>query len=85
MKVLFLGDVVGQTGCVAIKNLLNIIKNENIDFSVVNGENAADDGVGITQNVLTSFVSGVDGQVETTYGIKKKLTNLLKRTRLLHR
>ena len=53
MRILFLGDVVGQTGCLAIKKKLqNIIINENIDFSVVNGENAANDGVGITENVI---------------------------------
>ena len=37
MKILFLGDVVGQTGCYAIKkNLQNIIKENNIDFTIVN-------------------------------------------------
>ena len=62
MRILFLGDVVGQTGCIAIKeNLQKIIKEENIDFTIVNGENAADDGVGITQNNLEEFLScGVD-------------------------
>ena len=62
MRILFLGDVVGQTGCLAIKeNLQNIIINENIDFTVVNGENAADEGVGITENVIDEFLScGVD-------------------------
>tara|TARA_Y100000590_G_scaffold323016_1_gene365831 strand:- start:38 stop:844 length:807 start_codon:yes stop_codon:yes gene_type:complete len=62
MKILFLGDVVGQTGCSAIKqNLQKIIKEENIDFTVVNGENAADEGVGITQNIIDEFLSsGVD-------------------------
>tara|TARA_B100001121_G_scaffold268056_1_gene251714 strand:- start:386 stop:1192 length:807 start_codon:yes stop_codon:yes gene_type:complete len=62
MKILFLGDVVGQTGCNAIKkNLQKIIKQENIDFTIVNGENAADEGAGITQNILEEFLScGVD-------------------------
>ena len=62
MRILFLGDVVGQAGCNALKqNLPNIIKKENIDFTVVNGENAADDGVGITQNIFDEFLScGVD-------------------------
>ena len=62
MKILFLGDVVGQSGCNAIKkNLQNIIKKENIDFTIVNGENAADQGVGITQNIFDEFLScGVD-------------------------
>ena len=62
MKILFLGDVVGQSGCVAIKqNLQKIIKNENIDFTIINGENAANEGVGITQNIFEEFLScGVD-------------------------
>ncbi len=62
MRILFLGDVVGQTGCNAIKqNLQKIIKEENIDFTIVNGENAADEGVGITQNIFDEFLSsGVD-------------------------
>jgi len=62
MKVLFLGDIVGVSGCNAIKqHLRNIIRNENIDFTIVNGENAASDGVGITQNIFDEFLScGVD-------------------------
>ena len=56
MRILFLGDVVGQAGCNAIKqNLQKIIKEENIDFTIVNGENAANEGVGITQNILMNF------------------------------
>ena len=62
MRLLFLGDVVGQSGCNAIKqNLKKIIEDENIDFTIVNGENAANDGVGITQNIVDEFLScGVD-------------------------
>ena len=37
-----------------------IIEN-NIDFTIVNGENAANEGVGITQNIVDEFLScGVD-------------------------
>ena len=62
MRILFLGDVVGQTGCNAIKqNLKSIIKYESIDFTIVNGENAAIEGVGITENIINEFLScGVD-------------------------
>ncbi len=62
MRILFLGDIVGPAGCNAIKkNLKNIIKVENIDFTIANGENAADEGVGITQNILDEFLScGID-------------------------
>ncbi len=62
MRILFLGDVVGQSGCNAIKhNLKNIITKEMIDFTIVNGENAAIEGVGITENIVEEFLScGVD-------------------------
>ena len=58
MKILFLGDIVGNSGCQAIKdNLPSIIKNKKIDFVVVNGENAADPGVGITKKNVEEFLS----------------------------
>ena len=77
MKILFLGDVVGQTGCDAIKaNLQKIIKKENIDFTIVNGENAADEGVGITQNILDEFLScGVDVVTSGNHIWDQKETN----------
>ena len=47
MKILFLGDVVGISGrSMVLNNLLKKIKDKKIDFVVVNGENAADSGVG---------------------------------------
>ena len=62
MRILFLGDIVGPADFNDIKkNLKNIIKDENIDFTIANGENAADEGVGITQNILDEFLScGID-------------------------
>ena len=62
MRIFFLGDIVGQSGCTAIKkHLPNIIKEKKIDFVVVNGENAADQGVGITEEIAKSlFNCGVD-------------------------
>tara|TARA_B110000263_G_C15238929_1_gene478397 strand:+ start:429 stop:1235 length:807 start_codon:yes stop_codon:yes gene_type:complete len=62
MKILFLGDVVGPSGCEGIKNLLPEIINKNkINFVVVNGENAADEGVGITEKIANDFFnSGVN-------------------------
>ncbi len=62
MKIFFLGDIVGKAGCDAIKNNLSkiIIKNK-IDFVVVNGENAADNGFGITENIVNELLlCGVD-------------------------
>ena len=57
-----MGDIVGKTGCEAIKeNLPKIILEKKIDFCIVNGENAADQGVGITEKISNDLFSyGVD-------------------------
>jgi len=62
MRLLILGDVMGLSGRNALKNKLpNIIEKNKIDFVIVNGENAADDGRGITQSIAEEFFSkGVD-------------------------
>ena len=56
MKILFLGDVVGVAGCSKLtRNLLGEIKSKNIDFVIVNGENAASQGVGLTKEICKDF------------------------------
>ena len=52
MRVLFLGDIVGNPGRNAITRELKdqILKND-IEFVIANGENAADEGVGITKKI----------------------------------
>jgi metallophosphoesterase (TIGR00282 family) len=62
MKILFLGDVVGISGCSKLmNNLVNEIKSKNIDFVIVNGENAASQGVGLTKEICHDFFNcGVD-------------------------
>ena len=62
MKILVLGDVVGLSGRKALKkNLSKIIKENKINFSIINGENAADDGKGITREIAEEFFSlGID-------------------------
>ena len=62
MRIIFLGDVVGKSGCSAIKKYLkNIINEKKIDFVILNGENAADQGVGITEKISNEIFScGVD-------------------------
>ena len=62
MKLLVLGDVMGASGRNALKDKLHkIIEKNKIDFVIVNGENAADDGRGITQTIAEEFFSqGVD-------------------------
>ena len=62
MKILILGDVMGSSGRAAIKkNLTKIINDFSINFTILNGENAADDGKGITNLIAQEFFSnGVD-------------------------
>ena len=93
MKIFFLGDIVGKSGrLTVIKNLKDIVKREKIDFVIVNGENAADQGVGITEAISNDlFNSGVDvittgnhvwDQKETTNHIERE-TRLLRPENLL--
>ena len=62
MKILFLADVIGPSGCKSVKNYLPQIRKKNkIDFVIVNGENAADSGVGITNKIAEDlFNAGAD-------------------------
>ncbi len=62
MKILVLGDVMGPSGRNALKkNLSKILEKNKIDFSVINGENAANDGKGITKEIAEEFFSlGID-------------------------
>lgn len=62
MNLLFIGDVVGKAGCDAIrKNIYNIKKENNIDVTIINGENSAI-GNGITHesaNILFRYGADV--------------------------
>ena len=62
MRILFLGDVVGSSGCSKlVENLPSQKKQREIDFVIVNGENADKSGVGLTQKICEKFFSsGVD-------------------------
>ena len=62
MRILFLGDVVGISGCSKLmNNLKDEIKLKKIDFVIVNGENAAAQGVGLTKEICLDFFNcGVD-------------------------
>ena len=52
----------GPSGRKAIKkNLSKIIKDNKINFTIINGENAADDGRGITRSIAEEFfLHGID-------------------------
>ena len=62
IRILVLGDVMGIAGRKALKkNLSRIISENKINFSIINGENAADDGKGITKKIAEDFFSeGID-------------------------
>lgn len=56
MKILAVGDIVGKTGINKLKECLpNLIKKHEIDFVIVNGENAAD-GMGLTQKLYKDIL-----------------------------
>ena len=62
MKILILGDIMGASGRNALnKNLSKLIHSNEINFVIVNGENSADDGRGITKEIAEEFFKiGVD-------------------------
>ena len=62
MNILLLGDIVGPSGRTSvISQLPKLIREKKLDFVVVNGENSADPGVGITQKISEQlFDVGVD-------------------------
>jgi len=61
MRILFIGDIVGEPGRRAMKELLpKIVKRESIDFVIANGENTAG-GSGITPMIVDELLGyGVD-------------------------
>ena len=62
MRILLLGDVCGPAGMKVIKTKLKeLIEEKKIDFTIVNGENAAENGKGITKKNFKDLIdSGVD-------------------------
>ena len=73
MKLLFVGDVVGESGCELLgKQLYKIKKEYGIDITVVNGENSAK-GNGITPHSAQSLFSmGVDVITTGNHCFKRK-------------
>ena len=87
MKILFLGDIVGNSGCEAVKKYLpKKIEENKIDFVIVNGENAAKEGVGITEKI-TKNLFDCGGDVITTgnhvWDQKETAVHIEKENRLL--
>ena len=56
IKVLLIGDIVGKPGRSVVKELLGgFVSENNIEFVIANGENAAQ-GSGITENLFKEIV-----------------------------
>jgi metallophosphoesterase (TIGR00282 family) len=62
ITVLFVADVVGQAGCeILIKKVPELKEDYSVDFIIANGENANNNGKGITLNIAKRFFeAGVD-------------------------
>lgn len=56
MKILAIGDIVGRVGINKLKECLpKIVKENDVDFVVVNGENAAE-GMGLTEKMYRDIL-----------------------------
>lgn len=85
MRILAIGDIVGEPGIRKVKSTLKkIIEDKKIDFVIINGENAAD-GMGITEKIFKDLLNA-GGNVITmgnhTWG-KKDIFNIVDDKRLL--
>ena len=85
MKVLLIGDIVGTGGVNKVKEILpDLIKNQNIDFVIANGENSSD-GMGMTSKIFKELlISGVNVVTmgNHTWG-KKDIFNIIDNKKLL--
>ncbi len=73
MKILMIGDIVGEPGRQAVRKIIPVLKRtEGIDFIIANGENAAG-GSGITPLIFNELISsGVDVVSSGDHIFKKK-------------
>lgn len=57
IRVLFIGDVVGEPGQEVIaRHLPELRRKHAIDMTILNGENSSNQGRGITQKLLKLFI-----------------------------
>lgn len=73
MRVLFIGDIIGEPGRQAVAHSLPRIKNEYaLDFVIANGENSAG-GIGVTRDTAQNLLhSGVDAITLGNHAWSKK-------------
>jgi hypothetical protein len=85
MKILAVGDLVGEAGQKKAKDIIEKLKKEEtIDFIIVNGENVAE-GMGITQKNLNSII-GMGANVVTLGNhtwAKKDIFNFINHEKLI--
>lgn len=85
MKILLIGDIVGNSGVKKVKETINKIKEkEDIDFIIANAENSAD-GMGITTQIyknLMLYGVNVITMGNHTWG-KKDIFSFVEETNLL--
>jgi calcineurin-like phosphoesterase len=56
MRILFIGDVVGKAGMSALSSFLPPLRSRwSVDVTIVNGENSADGGFGITRDTYKAI------------------------------
>ena len=57
MKILTIGDIIGEPGMKKTREILpKLVKENNINFIIANGENTAD-GMGITENIFKELLA----------------------------
>jgi len=79
MNILFIGDIIGNSGVKKVVEILPTFKKEkNIDFVIANGENSAE-GMGITAKIFKDLIAcgvNVITMGNHTWG-KKEIFNLI--------
>lgn len=73
MKVLFIGDVVGENGINLLKKAMPVLKSTHQpDIIIVNGENSHKTGTGITENEMrTLFSLGADAITGGNHSLRR--------------
>ncbi len=73
MKILFIGDIVGDTGIDILKGKLSKIKRDNnVDFCIANAENAHSSGVGLNyETAQILFSIGIDALTGGNHSLRR--------------
>ncbi len=76
MRVLALGDVVGQAGCDMVRrHLPRLRQEEGVDFCVVNGENSAEGNGILPSSAKQLFDAGADVITTGNHGLRRREIN----------